>query len=177
MSIGENSPCFRFIHDFLGTGGVGVEIGVGDGGNACAAVEYIQPTKYYLVDPWRLYEGYNPGKFTQAYFDKLYARVRQDFANAENVCILRLTSEEAATVVPDDLDFVYVDGNHAYDFKMLDMELWYPKIRSGGVLGGDDYNMASTQAVVRDFCGSRGLSFEVSEFTPPHPLEFWIIKP
>ncbi len=176
MSVGENSPCFEFIHRFLGTGGVGVEIGIADGGNAEAVLAYIRPDTYYLVDPWQVYEGYNT-KFPQKHFDELYDTVVRKFSGNAAASILRMTSEQASEVVPDRLDFVYVDGNHAYEFKMLDMERWYPKIRSGGVLCGDDYNIVATQQVVRDFCDKHKVTFEVSEFTPPHPPEFWIIKP
>lgn len=177
MVCEEDSPCFRFLYQFLGEGSTGVEIGVADGGNAMYALPYLKPTKYYLVDPWKLYTGYNSGKFTQEDFDEMYALAVRRMEAYPAAQFFRTTSEEAAKVIPDELDFVYIDGNHAYDFKMLDMECWYPKVRSGGVLCGDDYNIEDTQRVVRDFCDKYNLTFEVSTFTHPHALEFWIVKP
>lgn len=177
MVAEDNSPYFEFIYRFLGEGRIGVEIGVADGGSAIYALPYLKPEKYYMVDPWMLYEGYYTGHFTQADFEDMYAMAIKRMEPYPAAQILRMTSEEASRVVPNDLDFVYVDGNHAYDFKMLDMECWYPKIHSGGVLGGDDYNIEDTQRVVRDFCDKYNLTFEVSTFTHPHALEFWIVKP
>lgn len=172
----DTSPCFKFIRNFLGGGTVGVEIGVADGGNAEVVLSYLEPTEYYMIDPWEVYPGYNTN-FVQEDFDAMYKVAVLRTKNYSAAKILRMASKEASELVPNNLDFVYVDGNHAYDFKMLDMELWYPKIRSGGVLCGDDYNLESTQKVVSEFCDKYNLSFETSPLTPPHPPEFWIVKP
>jgi cephalosporin hydroxylase len=37
------------------------------------------------------------------------------------------------------LDFVYIDANHAYNYVVQDIELWYPKVKKGGYLCGHDY--------------------------------------
>jgi len=39
----------------------------------------------------------------------------------------------------DEYDFVYVDGNHSFESTRQDFELYIPKIKSNGVLGGHDY--------------------------------------
>ena len=39
----------------------------------------------------------------------------------------------------ESLDFVYIDANHAYDWVVQDIELWYPKVKKGGILWGHDY--------------------------------------
>lgn len=38
-------------------------------------------------------------------------------------------------------DFVYVDGNHLYEFVRRDLELFLPKMRRDGILAGDDYSV------------------------------------
>ena len=38
------------------------------------------------------------------------------------------------------LDRVYIDGNHAYEFVLEDLRSWYPKVRPGGLVVGDDYD-------------------------------------
>jgi hypothetical protein len=38
-------------------------------------------------------------------------------------------SSEAVNNLPDNLDFVYIDGNHTYEFVKKDIDLYYPKIR------------------------------------------------
>ncbi len=39
----------------------------------------------------------------------------------------------------DEYDFIYVDGNHSFESTRQDFELYIPKIKSNGVLGGHDY--------------------------------------
>ena len=37
------------------------------------------------------------------------------------------------------LDFVFIDGSHDYESVKKDIQAWLPKVKSGGVLAGDDY--------------------------------------
>lgn len=53
---------------------------------------------------------------------------------------VRKTSIEAAKLYEDNsLDFVCIDADHSYKFVKEDILAWLPKVKSGGVLGGDDY--------------------------------------
>ena len=36
-------------------------------------------------------------------------------------------------------DFIYVDATHSYMDSKADVESWWPKLRVGGVMAGDDY--------------------------------------
>jgi hypothetical protein len=57
-----------------------------------------------------------------------------------NVTILRKTSEEASKIISDgSLDFVYIDALHEFDPFMLDLLLWSPKVKLGGIVAGHDY--------------------------------------
>jgi len=38
------------------------------------------------------------------------------------------------------LDGVYIDANHNYEFVRADIEMWLPKIKKGGWIGGHDYS-------------------------------------
>lgn len=40
------------------------------------------------------------------------------------------------------LDFVFIDAAHDYDSVVSDIISWYPKVRNGGVIGGDDFEPA-----------------------------------
>ena len=74
--------------------------------------------------------------------------------------IWRLTSKEAEGLVSDaSLDFCYIDGDHSYQGVVQDLDLWYPKIRSGRVLAGHDFISDGNY----DF-GSFGVRRAVSEF-------------
>lgn len=37
-------------------------------------------------------------------------------------------------------DYVYIDSDHTYEAVKKDIELWWPKVKEGGILAGHDYN-------------------------------------
>ena len=37
------------------------------------------------------------------------------------------------------IDFVYIDGNHTYDYVTQDITEWSKKVRKGGIVSGHDY--------------------------------------
>ena len=56
------------------------------------------------------------------------------------LCPIKLPSERAAALFADaSVDFVYLDGDHGGAAVRRNLEAWFPKIRSGGVLAGHDY--------------------------------------
>lgn len=58
----------------------------------------------------------------------------------DRVTILAMPSHEAAPHVKDmSLDFVFIDADHSYEECLRDIKLWYPKVRRGGLVCGDDY--------------------------------------
>jgi cephalosporin hydroxylase len=71
--------------------------------------------------------------------------VRQRFAReiqSGNVIVHRLAAAEAAAEFADEyFDWIYIDGNHQYEFVLLDLESYYPKVKAGGFLVGDDYGV------------------------------------
>jgi hypothetical protein len=133
---------------------VGVEIGVWAGDLSAAILRAVRPARLHLLDPWAFapdeayeqawYGGTRAG--SQAEMDEVYERVLQRFEAeiADGVVVIhRSPSAEAAARFEDgSLDWVYVDGNHLYDYVRADLELFGPKLRPGGLLAGDDYGAA-----------------------------------
>jgi len=172
----SNSPYFEFLHKTLGEDLVGIEIGIWNGGNAEAVLGHIYPKKYYMIDPYKESREYIGDQYTQKKFDEAYDAMSKFFNEFSNVVIMKMTSFEASKIVPNNLDFVYIDGAHDYNNNMLDLEIWYPKVRIGGIIGGDDYVIPSVIEAVRDFGTDHGLKFEIASYVAPHPLEYWLIK-
>jgi hypothetical protein len=133
---------------------VGVEIGVWAGDLSAAILRAVRPMQLHLLDPWAFapderyeqawYGGARAG--SQAEMDEVYKRVLQRFETeiADGAVVIhRSTSAEAAAGFEDaSLDWVYVDGNHLYEYVRADLELFAPKMRPGGLLAGDDYGAA-----------------------------------
>ncbi len=124
---------------------IGLEIGVHDGWHALDMMENLPIDKLYLIDPWMSYEEYyesvgNPRKTQKALDERM--RVAQKILKkyGDKVKFIRKLSDDALSDFKDEsLDFIYIDGNHQYEFVKKDVENYYPKVKKGGVIGGDDY--------------------------------------
>ena len=55
--------------------------------------------------------------------------------------VVRMLSVDASkTYKNESLDFVFIDASHEYENIKEDIEAWFPKIKRGGYLAGDDYD-------------------------------------
>ena len=132
----------------LPKGGVGAEIGVWKGDFSALILRIAQPKTLHLIDPWQIREDKSHAKAwygaaSGTDMDAVYQGVRARFADqisSGQVQFHRKTSREAASDLPDDgLDFVYVDGDHAYAGVSDDLELSFTKTRPGGLICIDDH--------------------------------------
>jgi len=104
----------------------GAEIGVDGGTFSQHMFTAIPGLELIGVDPWIR--------------DRRKQRQADGFLEGKAWTKMHMTSEEAAPQIPDwSLDFVFIDGNHKFDFVMLDLILWGRKVRQGGVIAGHDY--------------------------------------
>src|SRR5688572_21614184 len=59
----------------------------------------------------------------------------------DRALVLSGTTRDCSEGVRDGaLDFVFIDADHGYQAVKEDIELWRPKVRPGGWLGGHDYH-------------------------------------
>ena len=154
--IVQRSTCIQRREDFgafcnlHGLTTLAVEVGVHRGEWAAEFLAQWSGKLYVGVDPWRNLPEYDNEEisFVDRTPDLLLARnaVGKHWPRA---VLLTHISGVAARLLPDEIDFVYVDANHKHAFAARDMALWWPKIRRGGVLAGHDYNGAWRNEVGR----------------------------
>ncbi len=133
----------KFLIEMIPPGSMCVEIGVMTG-NFSAAILTTKPHELHLIDPWLFEEhtniGYGCGIKDQDEMDEVYNFAVNRFANQKSVFIHRKSSQDAVVDFPDEyFDFIYLDGNHLYDFIKRDVSLYLPKMKIGGLFTGDDY--------------------------------------
>lgn len=152
---------------------IGVEVGVHKGDFSAHILKLVKPKKLFLIDPWKyepdpryrnsLYGSQNEKE--QLELDERYQQVMNRFSHeieAGKVTILRQLSVEAAQQFDSNsLDWVYIDGNHLYEFVKQDLQLYFPKIKPGGFLCGDDYGITGWW--------EKGVLKAVDEFKAEHP--------
>ena len=163
----------RFVLELAPADAVCAEIGVWKGDFAAQILDVVRPRKLHLVDPWAFMtdEDYAEARYggkvaaDQAAMDELHAGVLRRFAEPIGrgvVEVHRCGSDEAAAAFPDaSFDWVYVDGNHLYDYVRSDLALYDPKVKPGGLIAGDDYGDAGwwedgVTRAVDEFVAERG---------------------
>jgi predicted O-methyltransferase YrrM len=119
--------------------GTFAEVGTFGGHFAYDVMAVCNPQKLYCVDPYAVYDGFKDA-LNNNKLDAVFEEAKQRLSPfGDKVEFLRMYSEEAAKQIPDNsLDFVYIDGNHAYKYALQDFECWFPKVRDGGLICGDD---------------------------------------
>ena len=61
---------------------------------------------------------------------------------------IKKASMDALSDVKDgELDFVFIDGNHLFNYAMADIIFWSPKVRSGGMIAVHDYYQGESGVV------------------------------
>lgn len=134
----------------------GAEIGVRQGAFSELLCQTIPGLELLCVDPWRYYQS-NPKQPSQDRQDANY-RVAQDRLRPFRATLVKATSLEAVDAIPTGtLDFVYIDGNHQYDYVRADLAAWSPRVRGGGVVSGDDYDAPGVRQAVHEFVEAHGI--------------------
>jgi len=113
----------------------GAEIGV-DGGFYSAELCKANPgLKLYCIDPWDLNEGKS-----SAHRVRKYAEAKKILAPYNATLIKKLSMDAVKDFADGSLDFVYIDGNHNFDYVMMDIIEWSRKVKKGGIVSGHDYS-------------------------------------
>lgn len=125
----------------------GAEIGVRWGKNAIDMFEAIPGLDLIAVDPWCDYNDIDKILTIEKHERQL--RKAQKVLAPYNITFMRMKSMEAVVEIPNEsLDFVYIDGNHCFDFIMEDLIEWNRKVRQGGIISGHDFCHYRSQQVV-----------------------------
>lgn len=117
---------------------VGCEVGVFRGRNARVMFRAIPGLKLYGIEPFSDQPSSTRHKTVPRY--ERNERVTGERLAGKDFTLIKKFSECAVQDIPyDSLDFVYIDGDHSYDYAMLDIILWTRRVRPGGIVSGHDY--------------------------------------
>lgn len=155
-----------------GSGLVGAEIGVYKAEHALSLLTNLSIKRLYLIDPYEMYESYAEGHrhygMDQAPLSVAESEAKRRLHPYEDKIVwVKDFSERAASRIQEELDFVYVDGNHEESFVATDISTYIGLIRKGGVMGGHDFyngfqreHDGVVQAVVK-YVVAHGLQLQV----------------
>lgn len=72
----------------------------------------------------------------------------------------QMTSDEAVKFYADgSINFLMIDGDHSYEGVVKDLQNYLPKMRSGGLIAGDDAFVHDIVRAVKDVAGHLNPSF------------------
>jgi hypothetical protein len=157
----------------LGTNLVGCELGVCRGYNLRYLLDRAPNVAVsYAIDPWLAYQDW-------------CEYVNQDRVNGwkaiahsmldplgDRVYILEKNSVEAAKDIADDiLDYIFIDGDHSYEASLRDCQLYWSKVKTGGIFAGHDWQLPAVTRAVTEFREQFGITTEI-QFTESN-VWFW----
>lgn len=140
------------------------EVGVAYGYHAEHLLDEFSDIQYYGFDPY--VSGYDPndgfdadiqrlfGNSDVPAMDRLYNAVnfKLNSKYGDRANINRIPGEKANSLFEKEFfDIAYIDGDHTYDGVIRDLNGWYPLVKRGGILCGDDYNWDGVRDAVLDF--------------------------
>jgi cephalosporin hydroxylase len=127
-----------------------LEIGARYGESSKMILKTLTVDKYIIIDPYTTYEEYSIDGFNNIIKDNedsVFDKIKADLDRLHNNMIFyRTFSTDKSTIdaIEDNsIDVIFIDGNHIYKYVLDDLENYYPKLKQGGIMCGDDFFMRS----------------------------------
>jgi len=138
--------------------------------NAKKLYEYCSPSEMVLVDIWKTSTKKGDVKNRSEQVWEQYYQKALGFAKSHgNITVIRDYSIKASEIFEDHyFDIVYIDAGHSYESCTADLNVWYPKIKPGGIISGHDYNENKSKGY--------GVLQAVDELIKKHNLEMFMLS-
>ena len=113
---------------------------------------------YVMVDAWRHRpdpEDRDRNFVSHSKHERSYQLARDNtraFAH-RRVMLRNLTTEAVCFFADASIDWLFIDALHTYSAVRRELRLWWPKLRPGGLLTGDDYGDAVDQELTPNGSG------------------------
>ena len=153
------SSRWNVIDDLPVLGNLGIELGVAAGSFSAKMMASGKFARFWGVDMYA--DSHNIHEY------KIALRL---VGLEQNYHLLRMTFDQAIDLFPDSyFDFIYVDGYaHTGEEGGRTLLHWYAKLKPGGIMAGDDYDLHSWPLVVwavHDLVQQLGLHLKITEQT------------
>jgi predicted O-methyltransferase YrrM len=180
QKLGENWFSYPSLYakmvEYFPSGSHFVEVGTWKGMSACfMAVEIINSNKdikFDCVDNWEYVENLQYDLPKELYKD-LYETFLNNIKPVKHIInpVRSLSWEGAANYANNSLDFVFIDAAHDYESSKKDIEAWFPKMKTNGIIAGHDYHnngVCKAKQAVDDF-------FEKTNKKVEQFLDCWMV--
>jgi hypothetical protein len=145
--------------------GVGVEVGVADGDFAEFILSNPEVTKLWGVDLYQAHKGYTDYTRGTTFNNmRQHALQRLIGFGDRHEFIFKYSIDAVKDFENDSLDFVYIDADHSYKTCLEDITEWVKKVKSGGFVAGDDYEVRRSNDI------KYGVIHAVNEYVKTHDI-------
>jgi len=107
--------------------------------------------------------GFSSSKEMEEGFHKNMQRVEAKYK------LLVMKSEKAVNIYKDEIDLLFIDGDHRYEGVKTDCQLWLPKLKPEGIVAFHDY-YGSWEGV------KKAVDEETSDYLPEVSMQSLIVK-
>jgi len=152
---------------------VGIEIGLNRGNTTRHLFDNLPGLILHGIDPYLEYEDWDGNVLTPDERNWTYQFFISKTAEYKDRIIHhRMLSDDVASFLPEAaFDFIFIDGLHIYEQVLKDCQNYYPKIKSGGVFSGHDYNVIEgVNRAVNEFAASVGATISQTD----NDVWYWI---
>lgn len=94
-------------------------------------------------------------------WEEIYQDFLTVFEGIPFVTHIRKTSEQTAGRWKEKIDFIWIDGSHEAKMVKLDLELWVPFIKKGGVVSGHDWQFKSVRKGVSTYLKAKDYELKI----------------
>lgn len=137
----------------------GAELGVSQGRFTMFLCAVMHNLKMTCVDLWSEQEAKPDVECSETYtgwdhegnYNKFREVCDKNFPGRVDIRRCDTTSKQALKGIADgSLDFVFIDADHTYEGCKKDILAWAPKVRSGGLIAGHDFNWPPVAKIVKE---------------------------
>jgi len=141
-----------------------IEIGCAAGNNALDILKNLNVSEYVVIDPYETlscdYDDYTKTRLT-----KMRKQSRMRLKNyEENITWLYEKSDEALKELEGTYDYIYIDGNHDYEYVLSDMNNYFSLLSGKYVFGGHDIDQVGVSKAFVEFAANKaGLNYKIND--------------
>jgi predicted O-methyltransferase YrrM len=140
---------------------IGCEIGVCHGFTTEYFLKNIPNIKkIYAIDPYPTFIDWSGVRLTEERQQETKNRCAKRLSSYSNVELVYSTSSDFVNNIKDnELDFIFIDGDHSYEATLEDIKNYWPKVKIGGVFAGHDIYLSSVKRAIQEFFKNKQINF------------------
>ena len=142
-------PMMKHVFNTGKQGLVGVEIGVDKGLHSKQILDILPMKRLYCVDGYPDYSDFR-GSYNLA--GHYYTALENLKPFGDKVVFIKKNSLDAVVDIGEKVDFVYIDSEHTGVQVVKELNSFLPMVKSGGVIGGHDFNSWRFPDYVAEIC-------------------------